>query len=59
MKGGRYKIGLQEKFNQMTKARKIFISISIILGIIAIAGFVMVAVGVSYSFPMLLSLVSY
>ena len=46
-------MSLKEKFDQMEKPRKIFIIIAIILGSIALLGFIFAAVGLSFSYPML------
>ncbi|MGC9778391.1 MAG: hypothetical protein HZR80_04045 [Candidatus Heimdallarchaeota archaeon] len=42
-------MNLIEEFNQMEKPRKIFIIIAIILGFFAFIGFILAAVGLSYS----------
>lgn len=47
------KMGLREKYNNMEKGKKIFVSIAFVFGIIAIVGFILAAVGIAYSFPTL------
>lgn len=42
-------MSLKEKFEQMEKGRKIFIIIGIVLGFFALIGFILVAVGLSFS----------
>jgi len=42
-------MSLKEKFNQMEKGKKTFYIIAIILGFFALIGFILVAVGLSYS----------
>ena len=44
-------MGLKVKFDQMEKSRKVFIVIAIILGFFALIGFILTAVGLSYSIP--------
>ena len=44
-------MNLKEKFSQMEKPRKIFFIIAIILGFFAIIGFILAAIGLSYSLP--------
>ena len=47
------KMSLREKFNNMEKGKKIFVSIAFVFGVIAIAGFILAAIGIAYSFPTL------
>ncbi|MHA1125958.1 MAG: hypothetical protein ACTSO7_11695 [Candidatus Heimdallarchaeota archaeon] len=42
-------MSLKEKFTQMGKGKKIFYLITLILGFIALIGFILAAVGLSYS----------
>ncbi|MHA1243493.1 MAG: hypothetical protein ACTSP7_02855 [Candidatus Heimdallarchaeota archaeon] len=45
-------MSLKEKFEQMDKGKKIFYIIAIILGFFALIGFILVAVGLSFSLSM-------
>ncbi|MHA1367786.1 MAG: hypothetical protein ACTSPK_07905 [Candidatus Heimdallarchaeota archaeon] len=45
-------MSLKEKFEQMEKGKKIFYIIAIILGFFALIGFILVAVGLSFSLSM-------
>lgn len=46
-------MGLREKFKNMEKGRKIFVSFAMIFGVVAIVGFVLAAIGIAYSYPTL------
>ena len=45
-------MSLKEKFEQMEKGKKIFYIIAIVLGFFALIGFILVAVGLSFSLSM-------
>ena len=45
-------MNLKEKFNQMEKGRKIFYIVAIILGSIALLGFILAAAGLSFGLSM-------
>lgn len=43
-------MSLTDKINNLSKGKKIFYTISLVLGVIALIGFILIAVGLSYSF---------
>ena len=44
---------LRERFQNMNKGKKIFVSISTVLGIIAIVGFLLAVIGKTYNYTTL------